>query len=70
VEAHFGVVAGKHLLGELKAMKGAPQLKLLLDLESRHEDLLDRLDDLDKRVEKVLAEFLPRCEPTPGFTAE
>ena len=51
-------------------MKGAPQLKLLLDLESRHEDLLDRLDDLDKRVEKVLAEFLPRREPSPGVTAE
>ena len=51
-------------------MNGVPQLKLLLDLESRHEDLLDRLAELDKRVEEVLAEFSPRGEPTTGVTAE
>ncbi|MEN6405075.1 MAG: hypothetical protein ABFC77_01260 [Thermoguttaceae bacterium] len=33
-----------------------PCLNLLLDLEARHEDLLARLDELDKRVEKTLAE--------------
>ena len=32
------------------------QLDLLIDLEVRHEDLLVRLDELDKRVEKTLAE--------------
>ncbi len=32
------------------------QLDFLIDLEARHEDLLVRLDDLDKRVEKTLAE--------------
>jgi tetrahydromethanopterin S-methyltransferase subunit G len=32
------------------------QLDLLIDLEARHEDLLVRLDELDKRVEKTLAE--------------
>jgi hypothetical protein len=29
---------------------------LLMELESRHEDLLMRLDELDKRVEKTLQE--------------
>jgi hypothetical protein len=33
-----------------------PQLDLLMDLEARHEELLLKLDELDKRVEKVLAE--------------
>jgi hypothetical protein len=32
------------------------QLDLLMDLEARHEDLLVRLDELDKRVAKTLAE--------------
>ena len=32
------------------------QLELLLDIEARHEDLLRRLDELDQRVEKALAE--------------
>ena len=33
-----------------------PPVNLLMDLEARHEELLLRLDELDKRVEKVLAE--------------
>jgi hypothetical protein len=33
-----------------------PQLDLITDLEARHEELLRRLDELDKRVEKTLAE--------------
>ena len=32
------------------------QLESLLELEARHDDLLRRLDELDKRVERVLAE--------------
>jgi tetrahydromethanopterin S-methyltransferase subunit G len=32
-------------------------LEALLDLEARHDDLLERLDELDKRVERVLAQF-------------
>jgi tetrahydromethanopterin S-methyltransferase subunit G len=32
------------------------QLELLLDIEARHEDLLRRLAELDRRVEKTLAE--------------
>ena len=30
----------------------------ILDLEARHDDLLTRLAELDKRVERVLAECL------------
>ena len=32
------------------------QLHDLLELEARHDDLLRRLDDLDKRVAKVVAQ--------------
>jgi len=32
--------------------------ELLMDLEARHDDLLVRLAELDKRVEEVLAECL------------
>ena len=32
-------------------MDPAAQLQALLDLEARHEDLLERLDELDRRVE-------------------
>ncbi len=35
------------------------QLEALLELEARHDDLLERLDALDKRVAKVLAQYLP-----------
>jgi len=40
------------------------QVEDILDLEARHDDLLVRLADLDKRVERVLAECLgsPRQE--------
>ena len=34
----------------------AEQLRLVLDLEARHDDLLDRLADRDKRVLRVLEE--------------
>ena len=33
-----------------------PPLSLLMDLEARHDEVLLRLDELDKRVEKTLAE--------------
>jgi tetrahydromethanopterin S-methyltransferase subunit G len=41
----------------------AAQLETLLDLEARHEDLLQRLDELDRRVEKVLGECLRGRQP-------
>ena len=34
------------------------QLQTLLELEARHDDLLQRLHELDKQVERVLAECL------------
>jgi tetrahydromethanopterin S-methyltransferase subunit G len=50
-------------------MEVAAQLEALLDLEARHEDLLERLDELDQRVETVLRECLPprqqATEPPP-----
>lgn len=41
----------------------ATRLDVLLDLEARHDDLLRRLEELDKRVEKVLAEWQPARKP-------
>jgi hypothetical protein len=47
-------------------MDGTPhQLDILVDLEARHDDLLRRLEELDKRVEKVLAEWQPARKPDP-----
>ena len=37
------------------------QLNVLLELETRHDDLLQRLDELDRRVERVLKECQPAC---------
>jgi hypothetical protein len=34
------------------------QLDLILDLEARHDDLLVRLDELDRRVAKTLSDCL------------
>jgi hypothetical protein len=41
-------------------------LKALLDLESRHDELLDRLAELDRRVEQVLAQYAPSGRPSTG----
>jgi hypothetical protein len=44
------------------------QLELLLDLESRQDEVMLRLDELDRRVEKTLGECLslrtPETSPT------
>lgn len=40
-------------------MDADAQFQALLDLETRHDDLLSRLDDLDHRIEKVLSDCLP-----------
>jgi hypothetical protein len=34
----------------------------LLDLDARHDELLRQLAELDQRVERVLAEYLPAQE--------
>jgi hypothetical protein len=47
----------KHILEGVALMDTASaSLDLLMELETRHEELLLRLDELDKRVEKTLAE--------------
>jgi len=48
-----------------------PHLDELLELETRHEDLLLRLDELNKQVEKVLTQCQAiRAEETPGRMGE
>jgi hypothetical protein len=48
-------------------MAPSAQLELLMDIEARHEDLLQRLAELDKRVEKTLAECqVYRTRPGDG----
>jgi hypothetical protein len=42
--------------GILSMHTGTPPLNLLMDLESRQEELLVQLDELDNRIEKTLAE--------------
>ena len=39
------------------------QVDLLMGLENRHEDLLLRIEELDKRVEKALAECQAASQP-------
>lgn len=34
-------------------------LQTILELEARHDDLLDRLAELDRRVQQVLASYAP-----------
>jgi len=50
-----------------------PEFKTILDLETRHEDLLRRLDDLDSQVASTLAQWRserqPTGEATPSDTA-
>jgi hypothetical protein len=42
--------------------KYAEELKLLVELDERHDELLRELDDLDKKVETVLALWLAERE--------
>ncbi len=43
----------------------ADHLEMVLSLDSRHDDLLERLDDLDQKVASVLAEHLPARAVAP-----
>jgi hypothetical protein len=45
----------------------AQQLQALVDLDAQHDDLLRQLDELDRRVAQVLAEYSP--PPTPQIVA-
>ena len=54
------------------------QHQLLLDLEARHDELLGQLDELDKRVARVLdecqrlgkADATPSDQPSPTETTQ
>ena len=39
------------------------QLELLMDLDTRHDELLSRLEELDKRVAKTLSEYMATRQP-------
>jgi hypothetical protein len=45
--------------------KYTEELKLLVELDERHDELLRELDDLDKQVEAVLALWLAEREARP-----
>jgi hypothetical protein len=46
------------------------KITLIQDLESRQEDLLKKLEELNRRVEATLAQFSPpRVEPAPAPAA-
>jgi hypothetical protein len=38
-------------------MEPSESIELLRQLETRHEELLQRLEDLDRRVEKTLSDY-------------
>ncbi len=42
--------------------KHADELKLLVELDQRHDELLRELEELDKQVEAVLARWLAERE--------
>jgi hypothetical protein len=48
--------------------ESARQLQSLLDLDARHDDLLERLDALDKRVADVLSKYTLGRIPQDGVT--
>ena len=54
---------------EARAMKKHPRpANLLLDLEARQEEVIVRLEELDREIEKVLAQYValktPELPPT------
>jgi hypothetical protein len=40
-----------------------PAVQTLQELETLHEDIIRRLDELDEKILKVIAEFQPRGKP-------
>jgi hypothetical protein len=50
-------------------MESTPgHLQALVDLEAQHDDLLQQLDALDRRVQRVLKECLAANTPPPAET--
>jgi hypothetical protein len=46
------------------------QLETLLELDARHDDLLQRLDELDRRITTVLAEYAPPASASLSAAAK
>ncbi len=42
---------------------------LISDIEARQDDLLRQLDELEKRIAAVLAEYAASCQPSVAGTA-
>ncbi|MCE5268397.1 MAG: hypothetical protein LLG00_10975 [Planctomycetaceae bacterium] len=53
----------------LEAMDTANQFDLLRDLEARQDELMVRLEELDKRIERTLAEWQRYGKSTSGCSA-
>ena len=47
-----------------------PDVRTLQELDALHEDLIRRLEELDERVLRVIAEFQPGGRPGIGTTLE
>lgn len=43
-----------------------PHLEQLLELDRRHDELLEQLESLDQRVADTLAQFRPAESPSPA----
>jgi hypothetical protein len=46
-----------------------PHLDTILDLEARHEELLARLEELDRRVETALKDWQAAAKPAEPESA-
>jgi uncharacterized protein YdcH (DUF465 family) len=46
------------------------EIAALLELEARHDDLLRRLDELDKRIEQVLSDYAKEHTSAGGVSLE
>ena len=46
------------------------EANILVDLDARQDDVLARLDELDRQVERVLREFQAGSQPTDPAASE
>lgn len=62
-------VSSNHALrreGHARMFDHNAHLATIAELERRQEEMLDQLEDLEKRVEQVLAEWLGQRQPQPA----
>ncbi len=45
------------------------RITLLVEIEQRQDDLLRQLDELEKKIAGVLAEYTASCQPKQGGVA-